>query len=101
MSEPREFLTADEIAAEVSATHDVDVDCALATLKQLSDWLGTDADKLIRMTPAPCLNVRRYATGGTIPELRPNDDRIPARLSECGYLISGEPADDDDPAATA
>jgi hypothetical protein len=40
-----------------------------------------------------------YATGGTIPSLGPDDDRIPAILSACGYPPSpDDPPADDDPA---
>lgn len=52
---PREFMTADEAAAETSATHDVHVDCAQATLKQVAVWWGVPPDRLIRFdTPEVC-----------------------------------------------
>jgi hypothetical protein len=46
-----DFMTADEVAAEISATHDVHVDCAYAAVKQIADWRGVDADHLVPMHP--------------------------------------------------
>jgi hypothetical protein len=60
----REFLTASEIAAEVSGTHDVHVDCALAVVEFIAKWLGIDPDELIRMTPPTCMNTRRHQNDG-------------------------------------
>jgi hypothetical protein len=49
---PREYLTLDEIAAQVSAEHDVHVDCVQATLRQLAEWWDMDVDELVRFDPA-------------------------------------------------
>lgn len=47
----REFMTADEAAAEISATHDVHADCAHEAVQQIAAWRGVDADHLVPMHP--------------------------------------------------
>lgn len=42
-----QFMTADEMAAEISAEHDIHIDCALAALGQVAAWLGTPVDQMV------------------------------------------------------
>lgn len=49
----REYMTASEIAAQISAEHDVHVDCVHAVLNQLADWWDTDVDHLVRFDEPP------------------------------------------------
>jgi hypothetical protein len=47
------FMTADELAAEISGVHDVHVDCAHAAIEQIAKWQGVPADRLVASSETP------------------------------------------------